>query len=173
MIWLTGVPAAGKTTLAGLIAGRMAAVGVPAEILDGDAFRKAMCDDTDFSREGRARNMRRAFEVGWLLAKNGIWAVIALVSPHRAARQAIRALAAERGLDFIEVHVQCPVDLARRRDPKGNYRKALAGEIQSFTGVSSPYEEPEAPEVLVDTALLRPEDGAALVLKSVAHLMGK
>jgi adenylylsulfate kinase len=172
LVWLTGIPAAGKTTLAGLLAGHMAGLGVPAEVLDGDAFRRAMSDDADFSREGRARNMRRAFEVAWLLAKNGVWAIVALVSPYRDARSEIRVRAKGRGLLFIEVHVRCPVDVARQRDPKGNYRRALAGEILSFTGVSDPYEEPEAPEVLVDTALLGAEESAAIVAEFIARLGG-
>ena len=146
-MWLTGLSGVGKSTIAELLVARLAALGRPVELLDGDVVRTHLSAGLGFSRQDRDTNVRR---VGWvcaLLNRHGVDAVVALISPYRAARDEVRA-SIER---FFEVHVDCPLEVLVARDPKGLYRRALAGEIANFTGVSDPYEPPTAPELVVRT----------------------
>jgi adenylylsulfate kinase len=147
VVWLTGLPSSGKSTLGGLLAEELARRGRRVELLDGDEVRRKLGKGLGFSREDRDENVRRVSYVAGLLARHGVVVVVAMISPYRAVRAEARA---EIGA-FLEVHVACASEECIRRDVKGLYRKALAGEIANFTGVSDPYEPPETPELVVRT----------------------
>jgi adenylyl-sulfate kinase len=146
-MWLTGLPSSGKSTLGGLLARELARRGRRVELLDGDEVRRKLARELGFSREDRDENVRRVAYVAGLLARHGVLVVVAMISPYRAVRAEARA---EIGA-FLEVHVACAPDECVRRDVKGLYRRALAGEITNFTGVSDPYEPPEQPDLVVRT----------------------
>jgi len=150
-LWLTGLSGAGKTTLAALLATELRARSVNLEVLDGDEVRTNLSKGLGFSKEDRDINIRRIGYVCRLLSRNGVGAVSAAISPYRAVRDEVREAIEQDGADFIEVFVKCPIDVLAERDVKGLYKKALAGEIKGFTGISDPYEEPVAPDVLVET----------------------
>jgi adenylyl-sulfate kinase len=160
-VWLTGLSGAGKSTLAGLVADRLREVGRPVEVLDGDAVRQHLSRGLGFSREDRVENVRRVAYVAGLLVRHGVVVLAALISPYREARAQARELV---GSDFLEVYVRCPLDVLVARDPKGLYARALRGEIPNFTGVSDPYEEPDSPDLVVDTHHQTPQEGAARIL---------
>lgn len=147
VVWLTGIPASGKTTLATLLARSLHDRGHRVEILDGDEIRKGLSRGLGFSRADREEHNRRVIFVAKLLARHGVATIVPLISPYRA----IRAEARRELPHFVEVWIRCPLDEAIRRDPKGLYRKALAGEITDLTGLQDPYEPPDAPELIVDT----------------------
>ena len=149
-IWLTGLPASGKTTIARALAERLRARGHSVETLDGDEIRLSLSADLGFSAEDRQQHNRRVIFVSKLLVRNGIVVLIPLISPYRETRAFARS-ELER---FVEVYVKCPVEECIRRDPKGLYAKALRGEIKNFTGLDDPYEEPKTPELIVETNLL-------------------
>ena len=166
-IWLTGLPSAGKSTIARLLAPRLQASGHPVEILDGDEVRERLSKGLGFSREDRDENIRRIAYVARLLTRAGAMVIVAAVSPYRAARDEARA---EIGR-FLEVHVDCPVEECINRDVKGLYRRALNGEVPRFTGVSDPYEPPERPEVVVATRDQTPAQSTEAIL-NVMQLLG-
>jgi adenylyl-sulfate kinase len=147
-LWLTGLSGAGKSTLAGALARRLRAEGIAVEVLDGDEVREHLSKGLSFSREDRDTNVRRIAYVAKLLTRNGVGVITAAISPYRATREEARR---QIGEGFIEVYVNASLDTCIRRDVKGLYGKALAGEIASFTGVSDPYEAPTDPDVEVDT----------------------
>ncbi|HEY3006291.1 MAG TPA: adenylyl-sulfate kinase [Kribbellaceae bacterium] len=153
-VWLTGLPASGKSTVAVELERRLLAAGRPAYLLDGDNLRHGLNADLGFSAADRAENVRRVGEVARLFADAGVVAVVSLVSPYRADRDRVRASHAAAGLPFVEVFVDTPVELCEERDPKGLYARARGGELPGFTGVDDPYEAPPAPELV-----LRPESG--------------
>jgi adenylylsulfate kinase len=163
-VWFTGLSGAGKSTLAELVAARLRAMGRAVEVLDGDAVRQHFSRGLGFSREDRVENVRRVAYVAGLLVRHGVVVLVALISPYRDARAQARALVG----DFLEVYVRCPMAVLVQRDPKGLYARALRGELPNFTGVSDPYEEPEAPDLVLDTDLQTPEEGAAQVLRLLA-----
>ena len=144
-LWLTGLPAAGKTTLAGEIAGRLRSLGHPACILDGDDLRRGLNANLGFSEADREENVRRTAEVARLLLDSGIFVVAALISPFRAGRKQARVLAGAHR--FVEVFVDAPLAVCQQRDPKKLYAKARAGEITGLTGIDAPYEAPRNPEL--------------------------
>jgi len=146
-LWFTGLSGAGKTTLGRMLAQELCSRGLKVEHLDGDAVRKKLCRDLGFSKEDREKNIERVCYVAGLLTKHDVIVLASFIAPYRQIREYCRA---EIGR-FVEVYVKCPLDVLIRRDEKGLYRKALAGEIDNFTGVSDPYEEPENPDFLVDT----------------------
>lgn len=148
VLWLTGLSGAGKSTLSEALAPRLRAAGWPVEVLDGDAVRPVLSAGLGYSREDRDTNVARIAWVAELLARNGVAVIVAAISPYAEARAKARSRIAR----FAEVHVHCTIDELARRDVKGLYRKALAGEIEHFTGVSDPYEAPEAPDAVVDSA---------------------
>ena len=150
-LWLTGLSGAGKTTLAALLATELRARGVRIEVLDGDEVRTNLSKGLGFSKEDRDTNIRRIGYVCRLLSRNGVGAVSAAISPYSAVRDEVRSAVEQDGAEFIEVFVKCPIAVLAERDVKGLYKKALAGEIKGFTGVSDPYEEPLAPDVVVET----------------------
>jgi adenylyl-sulfate kinase len=148
-VWLTGLSGAGKTTIARLLEVRLLASGAPVEILDGDVVRTNLSKGLGFSREDREENIRRIGFVCELLARNGVTAIAALISPYRDARDSVR----RRIPSFVEVHLTCPLEVLIQRDVKGLYKEALAGRVSHFTGISDPYEPPVNPEVVIDTSL--------------------
>src|ERR671927_970364 len=148
-IWFTGLPSSGKSTVAAAVEARLLAEGRAAYVLDGDNLRHGLNGDLGFSAEDRAENVRRTAEVAALLADAGVVVLVALVSPYRADRDAARAVHAARGLPFVEVHVATPLEECERRDPKGLYARARAGEITGLTGVDDPYEPPTAPDLVL------------------------
>jgi adenylyl-sulfate kinase len=148
VVWLTGLPGAGKSTLAAALAQALGAER-PIEILDGDAIRAELSDDLGFSRADRDRNVRRIAFVARLLAGQGVTVLVATISPYAEARRQARAAIEGAGARFVEVHVHAELPALLARDPKGLYRRAQAGEIPHFTGVSDPYEPPPRPEVMV------------------------
>jgi adenylylsulfate kinase len=164
VVWLTGLSGSGKTTIADALALELVAAGKRVEVLDGDAVRTHLSKGLGFSREDRDTNVARIAFVAHLLARNGVFVVVAAVSPYRAAREAARKTIS----DFVEVHVAAPLDACIARDTKGLYEKALAGEVPQFTGVSDPYEPPETPELTLDTSSI---DVAASVRRVQAKLV--
>jgi adenylylsulfate kinase len=150
-VWLTGLPSAGKTTLARAVAGQLSARGRRVELLDGDLVRGTLCADLGFSRADRDRNVARIGFVAALLAKHGVVVLAPVISPYAAAREAVRAQHATAGAAFLEVHVATPVAECAARDVKGLYARQARGELTGLTGVDDPYEPPPAPELRVDT----------------------
>jgi adenylyl-sulfate kinase len=148
-LWMTGLPASGKSTVAAGVEGRLLSDGRSAYVLDGDNLRHGLNGDLGFSAEDRAENVRRTAEVSALLADAGVVVLVALVSPYRADRAAARAAHARRGLPFLEVWVATSLEECERRDPKGLYARARAGELRGMTGVDDPYEPPESADVVV------------------------
>lgn len=169
VLWFTGLSGAGKSTLATAVADELRGRGAPVEVLDGDEVRTHLSAGLGFSRADRDTNVRR---IGWVaatLARHGVVAITAAISPYRDARAEARALAdAKAPGSFVEVFVDAPVEVCEARDVKGLYAKARAGEIAAFTGVSDPYEPPEAPEVHVRTDRLSEAEAVAAVLAALA-----
>lgn len=163
ILWLTGLPAAGKTTLAREIAGRLEARRVRAFVLDGDDLRLGLNSDLGFSHAARNESVRRAGHAAKLILDTGTIAVAALISPFRKHRQRIRALAGDGR--FVEIFVDAPLHVCERRDPKGLYASARAGEIQDVTGIDSPYEAPENPDIRLRSAECPPEELAGEVIR--------
>jgi sulfate adenylyltransferase/3'-phosphoadenosine 5'-phosphosulfate synthase len=162
-VWLTGLSGAGKSTIARRLVDDLRLGGQGVEILDGDMIRANLSKGLGFSKEDRDTNIRRIGFVANLLTRNGVIAVIAAISPYRAVRDELRAMIG----DFIEVHVDCPLDVLVQRDVKGLYAKAIAGEISGFTGVSDPYEAPSAPEVALDTSAQSVNECVASILNAL------
>ena len=150
-VWFTGLSGSGKSTVANAVAERLLAAGRPAYVLDGDNVRQGLNGDLGFSAEARTENVRRVGHVARLFADAGLVALVPLISPYRADRDLARRLHDEAGLPFVEVFVDTPIEECERRDVKGLYRKARAGQIPHFTGIDSPYEAPENPELHLKT----------------------
>lgn len=148
-LWFTGLSGSGKSTLSERIHKRLVACGARVELLDGDEVRTHLSKGLGFSKEDRDTNVRRIGFVAELLARNGVIAITAAISPYRETRDAVRARIGE----FVEIFMDCSIEVLAERDVKGLYKKALAGEIPHFTGVSDPYEAPESPELRVDSAV--------------------
>jgi bifunctional enzyme CysN/CysC len=168
LLWLTGLSAAGKSSIANLVEKRLHASGRHTYLLDGDNIRLGLSRDLGFTAEDRVENIRRVAEVARLMVDAGLIVIAAFISPFRAQRRMARSLF-ESG-EFIEVFVDVPLSIAEQRDPKGLYRKARRGEIKNFTGIDSPYEPPENPEIRVDTAAVDVEEGANLVLAELLRM---
>ncbi|MFM9073498.1 MAG: adenylyl-sulfate kinase, partial [Cyanobium sp.] len=165
ILWFTGLSGAGKSTLANAVNSALFEQGLACYVLDGDNVRHGLCSDLGFSDGDREENIRRIGEVAKLFLDAGVVVLTAFVSPFRADRQRARALV--DGGDFIEIHCAADLDVCEGRDTKGLYAKARAGEIKEFTGISSPYEEPEHPELRIDTGRQSLDDCVSQVL---AHL---
>jgi adenylyl-sulfate kinase len=148
-VWMTGLPASGKSTIAAGVEASLLEAGRSAYVLDGDNLRHGLNGDLGFSAEDRAENVRRTAEVSALLVDAGVVVLVALVSPYRADREAARAAHDRRALPFLEVWVATSLEECERRDPKGLYAQARAGELKHLTGVDDPYEPPESPDVVV------------------------
>ena len=148
VLWFTGLSGAGKSTIANTVDHKLHAIGKHTYLLDGDNIRMGLNKNLGFSAEDRAENIRRIGEVAKLFAHSGTLAITAFISPYRADRDAVRALMGPG--EFIEVLVDASLETCEARDPKGLYKKARAGEIKGFTGISDPYEAPNAPELTLD-----------------------
>lgn len=163
-VWFTGLSASGKSTIAFTVEHALVRRGHLAYVLDGDNIRHGLNRNLGFSPEDRAENIRRIGEVAKLFADAGLIVMTSFISPYRADRDRVRALHDEANLPFIEVFVDTPIEVCEQRDPKGLYRRARAGEIPQFTGISDPYEPPLNPELVIDTSKLSPQQAAALVI---------
>jgi len=172
VIWLTGLPGSGKTTLATRIAAQLRGEGARVEVLDGDEVRENLSADLSFSWKDRIVQVRRTGFVARLLARNGTVAIAALISPCREAREAQRRMVENDGVPFVEVHTECPIPKLIERDPKGMYEKALRGEIEHFTGISDPYEPPVAAEVTVHTGHETVDESCQRILDEIARRCG-
>ncbi|MHB8171843.1 MAG: adenylyl-sulfate kinase [Thermincolia bacterium] len=165
-LWFTGLSGSGKSTLSKIVEDELRKRGRNVEILDGDEVRENLSKGLGFSKEDRDTNIKRIGYVAKLLGRNGVAVITAAISPYREVRDFIR----EDNKDFVEVFVNCPVDKCIERDVKGLYKKAIAGEIKQFTGISDPYEEPFNPEVVVETHLETPEQSAAKIISKLEEL---
>jgi len=163
-IWFTGLPSSGKSTIAFTLEHALVERGHLSYVLDGDNIRHGLNKNLGFSPEDRNENIRRIGEVAKLFADAGVLACTSFISPYRVDRDQARKIHAEAGLPFIEVLVKASVELCEQRDPKGLYKKARAGELKEFTGVSAPYEEPLNPEIVLDSGALSPQQAAQQVL---------
>ena len=166
VIWLTGIPGSGKTTLALELQKFYQQKDLPVEILDGDEIRKTLSKDLGFSPEDRKEHNRRVIFVAQILAKNSVTTIIPLISPYRETR----ANARKEIPNFVEIWVKASVDECKKRDPKGLYKKALAGEIKNLTGLQAPYEEPENAELVLDTEKHSVEESIGLITSTLKKL---
>ena len=160
-LWFTGLSGAGKSTLSTLVAAELRQCGYKVEILDGDVVRTHLSKGLGFSKEDRDTNIRR---IGWVchvLSRNGVVAIAAAISPYREIRDEVRRM---HPGNFFEVYVECPIPVLAARDVKGLYKKALAGEIQNFTGISDPYEPPLRAEITVHSDRETPDQSAARIM---------
>ena len=164
-LWLTGLSGSGKSTVAMALEKMLLARGRHAYCLDGDNIRHGLNKNLGFSAEDRAENIRRIGEVTKLFADSGMISINSFISPYRIDRDNARASHVESDIPFFEVYVACPLEEAERRDPKGLYKKARAGEIKGFTGIDDPYEEPESAEVVLNTHEQTVEESAMALLK--------
>jgi bifunctional enzyme CysN/CysC len=168
VLWFTGLSGAGKSTIANLVEKKLYAMGRHSYLLDGDNVRHGLNKDLGFTEGDRVENVRRVGEVARLMVDAGLIVLTAFISPFRAERALARSLVAEG--EFIEIHVDTPLEVAESRDVKGLYKKARRGELRNFTGIDSPYEVPEAPELRVDTTTMSPEQAADRVIDKLREL---
>jgi len=161
---LTGLSGAGKTTLSEKLQPLLRERGVNVEVLDGDEVRTNLSKGLGFSKEDRDTNIRRIGYVARLLSRNGVAVISAAISPYRSVRLEVRESIEAEGLRFIEVYVKAPLEVLIERDVKGLYKKAIAGEIKNFTGVSDAYEPPLLPDIVIESDKETPEEGAAKIL---------
>ncbi|MGH9767174.1 MAG: adenylyl-sulfate kinase [Blastocatellia bacterium] len=169
-LWFTGLSGAGKTTLTNAIAPRLRALGARIEVLDGDEVRTNLSKGLGFSKEDRDANIRRIGYVSRLLSRNGVGVIAAAISPYREIRDEVRGVIEADGAVFVEVFVRASLDALIERDVKGLYKKAIAGEIKQFTGISDPYEEPLDPELVVESDRETVEESAAKILARLEEL---
>ena len=160
-LWFTGLSGAGKSTITNILEKRLKDAGLKVEVLDGDVVRTHLSKGLGFSKEDRDTNIRRIGYVASLLSRNGVIVISAAISPYRDIRNEVR----DMHENFVEVFAKCPLEVVEKRDVKGLYKKARAGEIPQFTGVSDPYEEPMNPEILVETHKGTPEESADKIIK--------
>lgn len=163
LVWLTGLPSSGKSTIAFTVEHALVERGHLAYVLDGDNVRHGLNKNLGFSEEDRAENIRRIGEVGKLFAASGVITLSSFVSPYRNDRDEVRALLDED--DFLEVYINTPLEMCEERDPKGLYKKARSGEIPNFTGVSDSYQEPLKPELEILTETCTPQEAAATIIE--------
>jgi adenylylsulfate kinase len=164
-IWFTGLPSSGKSTIAFTLEHALVERGHLAYVLDGDNIRHGLNKNLGFSPQDRNENIRRIGEVAKLFADTGVLTMTSFISPYRKDRDLVRALHAEGKLPFIEIHLATPIETCEQRDPKGLYKKARAGIIKNYTGVDSPYEEPEHPDLILDTDAMDVEECIDSVLR--------
>jgi bifunctional enzyme CysN/CysC len=169
VIWLTGLSASGKSTIATELENELFHRGINTYVLDGDNVRHRLCGDLGFSPADRTENIRRVGEVSRLMVDAGLIVITTFISPYRADRDKVRALLDDN--EFVEVFVQCPVEVCQQRDPKGLYKKAVAGQIKEFTGISAPYEEPLKPELVVHTASQSVSECVAQIMDFIKDLI--
>ncbi|WP_228984214.1 adenylyl-sulfate kinase [Streptomyces sp. DH12] len=162
-IWLTGLPSAGKTTIAHALAERLRAEGRRVEVLDGDEIREFLSAGLGFGREDRDTNVRRIGFVAELLASNGVQVLVPVIAPYADSREAVRKRHRAEGTPYVEVHVATPVEVCSERDVKGLYAKQAAGEISGLTGVDDPYEAPDDPDLRIESQHQSVQESAAAV----------
>ncbi|MGV9338750.1 adenylyl-sulfate kinase [Streptomyces sp. NPDC003688] len=162
-VWLTGLPSAGKTTIATELAGALRAQGHRVEVLDGDEIREFLSAGLGFNREDRHTNVQRIGFVAELLARNGVLVLVPVIAPYADSREAVRKRHAAAGTPYLEVHVATPVEVCGERDVKGLYARQAAGELTGLTGVDDPYEAPEAPDLRIETQGRSVSESAAAV----------
>jgi adenylylsulfate kinase len=162
-VWLTGLPSAGKTTIAAALAERLRAEGHRVELLDGDEVRRNLTAGLGFGRADRIENVRRVGYVAHLLARNGVKVLVPVIAPYAESRQSVRDRHADACTPYLEVHVDAPVEVCAGRDVKGLYARQRAGELRGLTGVDDPYEPPDAPELRLPTDVQTPLGSAAAV----------
>ena len=167
VLWFTGLSGAGKTTLADALTPHLKKRGKKVESLDGDVVRTHLSKGLGFSREDRDTNIARIAFVAHLLQRNGVFVLVSAISPYKSTRDAARSLV---GRDFVEIHVAPPLEECIKRDVKGLYAKAIAGEIKQFTGISDPYEAPESPELKIDTSSVSVDEGVARIVSKLTDL---
>jgi len=160
VVWLTGLPSSGKTTIARQLEPELRKLGWPVEVLDGDEIRQNLSKGLGFSRDDRETHLKRVTYVAKLLSRNGVAVIAAFISPYRS----IRHYARTETTNFVEVYVKCPVETCAQRDPKGLYKKALVGEIRDLTGPQDPYEEPLRPDLALDTEKLTVEESVSMIV---------
>jgi adenylyl-sulfate kinase len=165
-LWFTGLSGSGKSTLSQLVAARLREMGAKVEVLDGDIVRTLLCQGLGFSKDDREENIRRIGFVCELLSRNGVIAIAAAISPYREGRDELR----RRIPNFVEIYMNCPVEVLIQRDVKGLYKKALAGEISQFSGISDPYEAPISPDVTIDSSSDSPESSVTRILQRLQEL---
>ena len=170
LIWITGLSASGKSTIAAELEHRLFRDKINTFVLDGDNVRHGLCKDLGFTAEDRKENLRRVGEVAKLLVDAGVLTIAAFISPYASERNNIRALFNADDEEFIEVYLKCDLSVCEERDPKGLYKKARKGEIPFFTGISDPYEVPDSPEIVIETDRLAIDESVKKILK---HLKAK
>lgn len=167
ILWFTGLSGAGKSTLAHAVEEKLFQMGCRTFVLDGDNVRHGLCGDLGFSAEARTENIRRVGEIAKLFMEAGVIVLTAFISPYRDDRERVRGMV-EHG-DFMEIYCDSPIEVCESRDVKGLYKKARAGNITEFTGISSPYEVPANPELSINTAELNLDDSVHLVISEMMH----
>lgn len=167
VLWFTGLPSSGKSTIAHTLEKKLYDLGIRTYTLDGDNIRYGLCSDLGFTPEDRAENLRRIAEVIKLFLDAGLVVLCAFVSPFKKDREMVRKIVGEE--NFIEIYCRCPVEVCKTRDPKGFYQKAERGEIKNYTGISAPYEEPETPDLILDTHILSVEESVERVFNFVIN----
>jgi adenylylsulfate kinase len=167
VIWFTGLPGSGKSTLSERLAGVLRARGLQVEHLDGDKLRQ-LFPETGFGREDRENHVRRAGLLARYLEQNGIFVIASLIAPYAQSRQFVRGLCR----NFVEIHVSTPLEVCERRDPKGLYAKARRGEIKNFTGIDDPYEPPASPEIAVDTSRITADEALRQIMGVLEKRLG-
>jgi adenylyl-sulfate kinase len=166
-VWLTGLPGSGKTTIAHILAEHLKKIiPRPIEVLDGDILRKTLSQDLEFSKEDRDTHIRRVYNLCYEQNLTGKVSIASVISPYRLIREEAR----KKIKNFVEVYLWCPLEVLIQRDVKGFYKKAIAGEIKNFTGISDPYEEPLAPEVRLDTSQQAPDESAGEILDKLSRM---
>lgn len=163
VLWLTGLPSAGKSTIANLLEQKLGDLGRHTYLLDGDDIRLGLSRDLGFTHDDRVENIRRIAEVAKLMADAGLIVIVAIISPFRSERARARVLMDDG--EFVEIFVDAPIDVCEARDTKGLYAKARRGELPDFTGIDSPYEPPENPELRLDTVELSAEEAAGQIVQ--------
>lgn len=166
VLWFTGLSSSGKSTIAHCVEERLHKMGCRTFVLDGDNVRHGLCGDLGFSKEDRSENIRRIKEMAKLFVEAGMITLTAFISPFRADRELVRSLIGDKS--FIEIYCRCPLAVCEERDVKGHYRRAKLGEIKEFTGISSPYEEPEQPDLVLQTDVMSLEKCVNEVVRLLA-----
>jgi bifunctional enzyme CysN/CysC len=168
VVWFTGLSGSGKSTIANIVERKLHQMGRHTYMLDGDNVRHGLNRDLGFTEEDRVENIRRVAEVSGLMVDAGLIVLVSFISPFRAERRLARERLAEG--EFIEVFVDTPIEVAEQRDPKGLYKKARQGELKNFTGIDSPYERPENPEIRIDSTVTSAEEAADIVIAFILSI---